>query len=289
MTDYHDGVTGRMYCRGCCYDLTGLDEAPGVSSVRGLGSGEHACPECGRRFDSGNARSWQAYPHGRFVQGAVAALHFLGGRGGMAIAAFLIVCIAVWQTWIPRPMALDFSRIASERSWKLWHWMGKAYGEDTYNVGGYRMTMRYSAGEVVSVVRRGREGGVEWVIDDLGGQRMRLRTLVPGVEYGELIWGLRHMHEWPRYAWFFRASGRGKGYAPGEFEGTWDVLAARLMRHYEQRLLPMLRDEESTTLWVLPENGDRLTQVSVEEARAMGLAPSTTVPAPGRALRFGSR
>jgi hypothetical protein len=90
----HDTLpAGHMYCRSCGYPLT-----PTAAS-------RSRCPECGRRFDADDPRTWAARPPSRFAGALVLLRHALalGLLAFLGFAAWIMFGIDQWvgASWSP--------------------------------------------------------------------------------------------------------------------------------------------------------------------------------------------
>lgn len=267
-----------MYCRGCCYELTGLDDDP-------HSTGHLRCPECGRAFDPASPRTWQSVPHGWFMQ-------HLFGRSGVVVAVVVLLGVAVWQTWLPRPDAVNIALHPVMRSWSMWTWFGMKFGVDRYNTLSAPVTARYFADRIAAVSGQDEDGRTSWQIDRLSDERFRVRVHLAGLDYRELtlaLWPLINLNNEPLL--LFRrppapASEPSISRSPGpaEFEGTWQEVVAALARHYDLRLFPAVRADGQQALWIMDVSGNRLIRVSASEAIMRGLNVRRLIP--GIGLRF---
>ncbi|MCA9312077.1 MAG: hypothetical protein KDA21_12770 [Phycisphaerales bacterium] len=122
-----------MYCRGCHYELTGIDGPEG--SV--------ACPECGRPFTPDDPGSTRRHPGGPFFTSVNPRLAL-----GMLVGAAALVAFS--RSWLPRP-AFD-----SASGWGLWEWLDDPYGAERVDApdaerGPRTFTVRWWAGRIHSV------------------------------------------------------------------------------------------------------------------------------------------
>lgn len=250
----------RMFCRSCCYELTGLEDPPADPSS------PHPCPECGRPFRADRPRTWQSLPRSPLMQ-------FVFGKGGAAVLALVLLAICVWQTWLPRPDALDISRPAVLRTWSMWRWFGMRFGSEHARLNLHPVEVSYTADKPSAL--RGYEwktGATLWTVENLGQGRARVTLLEPGLDHRVVIPSVEQCQDWPGKPWRFRrASPRHRVSAgPAVLEGTWDTLVPALARHFSVVQTPVVTDDQQTDLHVIDPAEDRVRRVSIDAARRMG-------------------
>lgn len=277
----------RMFCRSCCYELTGLIEAGAGVGGEGPGGSEGRCPECGRGYTPAMPRTWQSIPRSPFMQ-------VVFGKGGAAGLALLVVAVSLWQTWLPRPDALDFSLPSVMRSWSLWRWMGHRFGWETTRLAGDPISVSYFADRAVALrgglAGAGLAGGpAAWEVEDLGGGVARVSLHAPGCDYRAIVAAVRQCQPWPDEFWRFSRGRHRVSAGPGVFEGPWDEMVLWIADHFRLTQLPTVLGEGQTHLHVIiappDSSAKRVRRVSVEEARALGL--DVRVARPGM-MGFGT-
>ncbi|MFM9957736.1 MAG: hypothetical protein ACKVZJ_06650 [Phycisphaerales bacterium] len=264
-------MSDRMYCRSCCYELSGLADA----ATADVG---HQCPECGRGYVPSQPKTWQGIARTPFMQ-------FVFGRGGAVGIAAILGSVAVWLTWLPRPDALDFSLMPVMRSWSMWRWMGDRYGWERTRLAGDPIEVRYFADRATAIRGRDNSGGTPWEVRDLGQGVARVSLFEPGCDYRTIIAATRRCQEWPDEFWRFSRGRLRTSAGPGVFEGPWESMVVNLAEHFRLTQLPTVLGEEKTHLHVLVPAADsgaerelELRRVSVSEAREMGLRVRTVEP-----------
>ncbi len=258
-------MTARMYCRSCCYELTGLDD-PAVVAEAGT-SLSLRCPECGRGYRPADARSWQTLPR-------TPAMQFLFGRGGAWFVAGIMVALAFWQTWLPRPDAFDISLPPSMQSWTMWRWFGMRFGREVDRLRNPSIAVWYVADSPTSITAYDDTGEATWDITQLEGGRVRVRLLQPGLTPQQLIGWLASLQSWPRERFnLARPNNRLRVSAgTGEFEGTWQELLPAMLAHFNRRLVPVLVSSEQDMVVAIDPATGLGALVPVEQARALGFA-----------------
>jgi hypothetical protein len=263
-TTVHDAA----WCRGCGYDVTGLDAG--------------RCPECGQAFDPADLTSVAPERPKPMMQRLVTRASLV------RIAVVLALLAGMWTTVIPRPGLRSNGSVA----WSVWLWLGEAYGREELTPPPYKRLATYHAGRTVGIEAwrpRGnaatgwwdpKSGGatvtpteMAYRIERLDESTWRLEVAVADVDFGDVLrdfnytrradeyFGISIMHADPR--------ARRMNDAPFRVQGTdVDVLNA-LIDAYGLRVEPWLTPDEDGLVWVTNDEGG-LARISVEEARARG-------------------
>jgi hypothetical protein len=270
----------RMYCRACCYELTGLDAGHADVSAEGEPP-ETRCPECGRGYKASDGESWQALPRTPFMQ-------FVFGRGGAWFVAFTLILTALWQTWLPRPDAFDVFQQPSMPSWTMWRWFGMRFGHEVDRPNRPSLSVWYVADSPISITGLGYDGEEQWDIKPLGGDRARVRILEPGTDLRIPLAQLTSCQSWPleRFRLVRKRPRAATSPGTGEFEGRWNEILPSLMSHYNLRLVPLRFGEEQQRVVVIDPATGLGRLAPPEEARAMGF-DVREFPSGERSMRIG--
>lgn len=275
----------RMYCRSCCYELTGLDDP--VVTAEAVANGTVValvlrCPECGREYKPLDPRSWQVMPRSPTMQ-------FIFGRGGAWFVAALMVLLSVWQTWLPRPDAADISLPQSMRTWTMWRWFGMRFGREVDRLRNPTIAVWYVADSATRITAYDDAGDPTWDITQLGNDRVRLRIHQPGMSHLQILGWLGNCQSWPQQRFRLPPNHRGRravSPGPGTYEGTWQELLPAVVSHFDKRLVPLVLSENQREVVVIDPATGLGRLVSIEAARAMGYDVSDVTDQEG-GLRFG--
>lgn len=241
---------GLIACRGCEYVLTGL--------VVGV------CPECGRGFDPGDARSVLSARQLR-RRAWRPARNWMWWVLGIA----LIVALTVAGV-IPRPASGLHGGVG------LWVWMGKGYGvqrvdrtTESLRVHRWGNTVRkieavdpWSSSVTVPL----------WMLERFEGDRWRLEVSDPRVRWQSVLLGLNTMRsDAEMFGVAIDESARDEAGQIFEVEGESLALLREMIRVYGMEVTPWLTSPtDSVVLVVDPQSGE-LIEIPAARAVEMGI------------------
>jgi len=259
----------RMFCRACCYELTGLNKAPGAAGESSGGTapgGAFRCPECGGGYTPDNPKTWQPFPRSPTMQ-------FVFGRGGAWFCAAVITIAAFWQTWLPRPDAVNWTLPSAMRSWSMWRWFGMRFGYDVDRLKRPSISVWYLADAAVVVRGHDDTGALRWEARPLGKGRARITLLQPGCEHREILWALFQCQPWPEEPFRFVRPRRRTSAGTGTLEGTWQELIPSIGTHFGLVFQPLWRGEHQTTVLAIDPVSNRAIRATLDEAAELGSDP----------------
>lgn len=229
------------FCRGCRYDLAGIDWTPAT------------CPECGRAFDPADPSTTLPTPSPP-MSGAV-------HRFGVPLAVALLILTAAIHTVIPRPADLQ--------DWRLWLWFGQRYGVQAGWTAGWPSKTSWWGGRRTAIRAYDGAGKPVWEVTWSWPDRWTIQTHRPQVRWSDLSAAFNDIKP-DMFGVLIEPAASDAALEPFIVQGSKVEVFSSIVQMYGLETRPFLLRLDQPYVWVYDRDRRRMVAISRETAASLG-------------------
>lgn len=283
------------FCKACGYDFAGLKVPPYEPNSDppqpdwALGGPVIPCPECGKPFNPSDPRTYRAKP-------LMASTRRNVRVGLWTVLVCLALLLAAKETLIPVPAALLPHTRSGNHPLSVWVWLGESYG--WYSSPQMLARVRLWASEQVEIqgkkVVNGRideDAPPPWQVKRLR-DGWRLEVSDPTTDYRRVLTAFNATRDTLLGLRITTDVAGTRKPADRAFvvQGSEDEVISELIRRYGLDVEPSRADRLTGLAWYFDPEQDKLVQITLDEAQALGFAPEPALePLPSPEVFQGRR